>query len=73
LQGKEIEGEGEGFIVVKQPWPGMMRTVYGNHQRFEVTYFAQFDGYYCTGDGGRRDKDGYMWVTGRVDDGMRDE
>jgi acetyl-CoA synthetase len=51
VQGREIEGEGEGFIVVKQPWPGMMRTVYGNQDRFEHTYFAQFDGYYCTGDG----------------------
>ena len=49
--GKVIEGEGEGYLVFKQPWPGIMRTVYGNHERFETTYFKKFYGYYCTGDG----------------------
>lgn len=67
-QGKEIEGEAEGYLVFKKPWPSMMRTVYGNHVRFETTYFKKFPGYYCTGDGARRDKDGYFWVTGRMDD-----
>ncbi|XP_034733777.1 acetyl-coenzyme A synthetase, cytoplasmic-like [Etheostoma cragini] len=54
--------------VFKQPWPGVMRTVYGNQQRFETTYFKKFPGYYVTGDGCRRDKDGYYWITGRIDD-----
>ncbi|KAL4235612.1 Acetyl-coenzyme A synthetase [Mactra antiquata] len=67
-QGEEIVGEGEGYIVFKQPWPGIMRTVYGNHERFETTYFKKFPGYYCTGDGGYRDSDGYLWITGRIDD-----
>eukprot|EP01134_Creolimax_fragrantissima_P001266 CFRG1266T1 len=69
-EGKEVIGEGEGFLVIAKPWPGIMRTVFNNHQRFESTYFSQFDGYYCTGDGGMRDKDGYIWITGRVDDVM---
>lgn len=68
--GKEISGEGEGYLVFRQPWPGMMRSVYGNHERFETTYFKKFRGFYCTGDGARRDKDGYLWVTGRIDDMM---
>lgn len=67
-QGKELEGEAEGYLVFKRPWPSMMRTVYNNHVRFETTYFKKFPGYYCTGDGARRDKDGYFWVTGRMDD-----
>ncbi|KAH3694037.1 hypothetical protein DPMN_081476 [Dreissena polymorpha] len=67
-EGKEIEDDQEGYIVFKQPWPGIMRTVYGDHQRFETTYFKKFPGYYCTGDGGRRDSDGYLWITGRIDD-----
>jgi len=66
--GKEVVGEGEGYLVFRRPWPGMMRTVYNNHARFTETYFARFPGYYCTGDGARRDKDGYLWVTGRIDD-----
>ncbi|XP_077991235.1 acetyl-coenzyme A synthetase, cytoplasmic-like [Glandiceps talaboti] len=66
--GKEIEGPGEGYLVFKQPWPGIMRTVYGDHQRFEKTYFAKFPGYYVTGDGCKRDADGYYWITGRIDD-----
>ncbi|CDQ80127.1 unnamed protein product [Oncorhynchus mykiss] len=66
--GEELEGPSEGYLVFKQPWPGVMRTVFGNHQRFETTYFEQFPGYYVTGDGCRRDKDGYYWITGRIDD-----
>uniref|UniRef100_A0A6A7FS68 Acetyl-coenzyme A synthetase n=2 Tax=Hirondellea gigas TaxID=1518452 RepID=A0A6A7FS68_9CRUS len=66
--GEEVLGEGEGYLVFRQPWPGMMRTIYKNHQRFQTTYFQKFPGYYCTGDGARRDKDGYIWVTGRIDD-----
>ncbi|XP_030388801.1 acetyl-coenzyme A synthetase, cytoplasmic isoform X2 [Gopherus evgoodei] len=66
--GEELEGEAEGYLVFKQPWPGIMRTVYGNHQRFETTYFKKFPGYYVTGDGCKRDKDGYYWITGRIDD-----
>ncbi|XP_054130892.1 acetyl-coenzyme A synthetase, cytoplasmic [Melozone crissalis] len=66
--GQELEGEAEGFLVFKQPWPGIMRTVYGKHQQFETIYFQKFPGYYLTGDGCRRDKDGYYWITGRIDD-----
>ena len=66
--GKEIKGEGEGRLCIAQSWPGQMRTVYGDHQRFIDTYFSQFDGKYFTGDGCKRDKDGYYWITGRVDD-----
>ncbi|XP_021422190.2 acetyl-coenzyme A synthetase, cytoplasmic isoform X1 [Oncorhynchus mykiss] len=66
--GEELEGPSEGYLVFKQPWPGVMRTVFGNHQRFETTYFEQFPGYYVTGDGCCRDKDGYYWITGRIDD-----
>ncbi|XP_061157283.1 acetyl-coenzyme A synthetase, cytoplasmic isoform X2 [Syngnathus typhle] len=66
--GEELEGTSEGYLVFKQPWPGVMRTVFGNHARFESTYFKKFPGYYVTGDGCRRDKDGYYWITGRIDD-----
>ncbi len=66
--GKEIKGEGQGRLCMSQSWPGQMRTVYGDHQRFIDTYFSQFDGKYFTGDGCKRDKDGYYWITGRVDD-----
>ncbi|KAG8517800.1 Acetyl-coenzyme A synthetase, cytoplasmic, partial [Galemys pyrenaicus] len=66
--GEELEGEAEGYLVFKQPWPGIMRTVYRNHERFETTYFEKFPGYYVTGDGCRRDQDGYYWITGRIDD-----
>nr|XP_057906827.1 acetyl-coenzyme A synthetase, cytoplasmic isoform X2 [Doryrhamphus excisus] len=66
--GEVLEGPSEGYLVFKQPWPGVMRTVYGNHGRFESTYFNKFPGYYVTGDGCRRDKDGYYWITGRIDD-----
>ena len=66
--GKVIKGEGKGRLCMTQSWPGQMRTVYGDHQRFIDTYFSQVDGKYFTGDGCRRDKDGYYWITGRVDD-----
>ncbi|KAK3085354.1 hypothetical protein FSP39_001989 [Pinctada imbricata] len=67
--GEEITEPGkEGYLVFRQPWPGIMRTVYGDHQRFETTYFKKFPGYYCTGDGAKKDADGYLWVTGRIDD-----
>ncbi|HNE27269.1 MAG TPA: AMP-binding protein, partial [Pseudomonadales bacterium] len=66
--GKEIEGAGEGMLAIKASWPAQIRTVYGNHQRLLDNYFAQYAGYYFTGDGARRDADGYYWITGRVDD-----
>ena len=66
--GKEIEGAGAGMLVIKSSWPSQIRTVYGNHQRLIDTYFSQYPGYYFTGDGARRDEDGYYWITGRVDD-----
>ncbi len=66
--GNELNGECEGMLCMKRSWPGQMRTVYGDHNRFIDTYFSQFDGKYFTGDGCRRDKDGYYWITGRVDD-----
>ncbi|HEY8158941.1 MAG TPA: acetate--CoA ligase [Methylobacter sp.] len=62
------EGAAEGILVVSRSWPGQARTVYGDHQRFIDTYFKNYPGYYFTGDGARRDKDGYFWITGRVDD-----
>ena len=66
--GKTLKGECTGRLCIAQSWPGQMRTVYGDHQRFIDTYFSQFEGKYFTGDGCRRDKDGYYWITGRVDD-----
>jgi len=66
--GKELEGECEGMLCIAQSWPGQMRTVYGDHNRFIDTYFSQFEGKYFTGDGCKRDADGYYWITGRVDD-----
>ncbi len=66
--GKVVKGEGKGRLCMANSWPGQMRTVYGDHQRFIDTYFSQFDGKYFSGDGCRRDKDGYYWITGRVDD-----
>ncbi|HAD20857.1 MAG TPA: acetyl-coenzyme A synthetase, partial [Opitutae bacterium] len=67
--GEVIEGNGvSGVLAMEAPWPGQMRTVYGDHKRFEETYFDQYKGYYFTGDGCRRDEDGYYWITGRVDD-----
>ncbi|MGH8611213.1 MAG: acetate--CoA ligase [Gammaproteobacteria bacterium] len=67
-KGRELEGAGAGALVLKRPWPGQMRTVYGDNQRFIDTYFKAFPGYYATGDGARRDEHGYYWITGRMDD-----
>jgi acetyl-CoA synthetase len=67
-EGNEIEGATSGNLAIKFPWPGMMRTIYGDHKRFAETYFSMFPGYYFTGDGARRDEDEYWWITGRVDD-----
>jgi len=67
--GKTLEGNGvTGVLAISEPWPGQMRTIYGDHERFEETYFKLYPGYYFTGDGCRRDEDGYYWITGRVDD-----
>ncbi len=66
--GNELKGECEGMLCLSKSWPGQMRTVYGDHSRFVNTYFSQFEGKYFTGDGCKRDKDGYYWITGRVDD-----
>ena len=69
--GKEVKGNDvSGLLAIKKPWPSMARTIQGDHQRFLSTYLSQFKGYYLTGDGARRDKDGYYWITGRVDDVM---
>ena len=67
-EGRELEGVAEGNLVIKDSWPGQARSIWGNHQRFEETYFSTFNNYYFTGDGARRDEDGYYWITGRVDD-----
>jgi acetyl-CoA synthetase len=66
--GNLLEGEAEGNLVILDSWPGQMRTVYGDHERFIQTYFSSYKGMYFTGDGARRDEDGYYWITGRVDD-----
>ena len=67
-QGNEITGAGEGLLMIKSSWPSQIRSVYGDHQRCIDTYFSAYPGYYFTGDGARRDADGYYWITGRVDD-----
>lgn len=67
-EGNEIDGVAEGNLIIKSSWPGQMRTVYGDHARFEQTYFGTYPGSYFTGDGAKRDADGYYWITGRVDD-----
>ena len=67
-EGMPIEGAGSGALVITDSWPGQMRTVYGDHERFFQTYFSTFPGVYFTGDGCRRDEDGYYWITGRIDD-----
>jgi acetyl-CoA synthetase len=67
-KGQELEGAAEGYLCIKQSWPSALRTIYRDQERFETTYFAPFPGYYFTGDGARRDEDGYYWITGRVDD-----
>ena len=61
-QGRELEGAAEGVLAIKQPWPSMLRTIYGDHKRYEENYFGPFPGYFFTGDGCRRDKDGYYWM-----------
>jgi acetyl-CoA synthetase len=66
--GKTLEGAASGNLVITDSWPGQMRTVYGDHERFIETYFSAYEGYYTTGDGSRRDEDGYYWITGRTDD-----
>jgi acetyl-CoA synthetase len=66
--GKKLTGEAEGFLCFSDSWPGQARSLFGDHQRFQETYFQQFPGYYCTGDGAKRDADGYYWITGRIDD-----
>jgi acetyl-CoA synthetase len=67
-EGQEIKGAGEGVLAISDSWPGQARTVFGDHKRFEETYFSTYKGMYFTGDGCRRDEDGYYWITGRVDD-----
>jgi len=67
-QGNELEGEAEGVLALTRSWPGQARTVYGDHERFVATYFSAYPGKYFTGDGAKRDRDGYYWITGRVDD-----
>lgn len=67
-EGQELEGEAEGNLIIKNSWPGQMRTIWGDPERFIEAYFSTYPGSYFTGDGARRDKDGYYWITGRVDD-----
>jgi acetyl-CoA synthetase len=67
-QGAKLTGAGSGILVIKEPWPGQMRTLFGDHDRFQQTYFSMFDGYYFAGDGCNRDADGYYRITGRIDD-----
>jgi acetyl-CoA synthetase len=67
-EGNLVTGAGEGNLVILDSWPGQSRTLYGNHERFMQTYFSTYAGMYFTGDGARRDEDGYYWITGRVDD-----
>lgn len=66
--GTVIDGEGEGYLAFPRPWPGIMRTLFEDHERYEDVYFKRFPGYYCTGDGAKRDADGFLWITGRMDD-----
>ncbi len=67
-EGAILDGAAEGILIITDSWPGQMRTIYGDHQRFVETYFSTYEGSYFTGDGARRDEDGYYWITGRVDD-----
>lgn len=67
-EGNKLEGEAEGGLIIEDAWPGQMRTLWGDHERFEQTYFSTYKNVYFTGDGARRDADGYYWITGRVDD-----
>lgn len=66
--GSPCKADESGYLVINKPWPGIMRTVYGAHERFKETYFSKFPGRYFTGDGAKKDKDGYLWITGRIDD-----
>jgi acetyl-CoA synthetase len=66
--GTEVDVNEGGWLCIKKPWPGMMRTIYGAPDRFKALYFTKFPGMYCTGDGARRDEDGYYWLMGRIDD-----
>ena len=66
--GKEVDINEGGYLCIKKPWPGMMRTIYGDHEKFKNTYFSRFPNMYFTGDGARRDEDGYFWIMGRIDD-----
>src|SRR4030042_7096676 len=68
--GTECEANEAGYLVIERPWPGLMRTVYGQHERFKETYWVRFPGYYTTGDGCRVDDNGYYWLMGRLDDGI---
>jgi acetyl-CoA synthetase len=67
-KGQEVGTNEGGYLVITEPWPGIMRTVYGQHERFKETYFSMFPGVYFTGDGSRKDEDGYFWLMGRIDD-----
>jgi acetyl-CoA synthetase len=67
-EGNLLSGEAEGNLVITASWPGQSRTIWGNHERYEETYFSTYKNVYFTGDGAKRDKDGYLWITGRVDD-----
>ena len=67
-EGRVLDGATEGLLCIDRPWPGMMRTIFGDHERFVQTYFSSYKGFYFTGDGARRDEDGSYWITGRVDD-----
>jgi acetyl-CoA synthetase len=70
LSGKPVATDAEGFLIVRQPWPGMVRTIWGDPQRFKEQYWHRLPGAYSTGDAARRDADGYFWILGRVDDVM---
>jgi acetyl-CoA synthetase len=70
FEGKPVEANAEGFLIIKRPWPGMIRTIWGDAARFEQQYFSRIPGIYFTGDAARCDEDGYFWVLGRVDDVM---
>ena len=66
--GNEVDINEGGYLCIKEPWPGIMRTIYGDHEKFKNTYFFRFPGMYFSGDGARKDEDGYYWIMGRIDD-----
>ena len=68
MEGKAVPDGSDGYLVIKRPWPGMLRTVYGDPDRYVKNYWSQIPGMYFTGDGARKDQDGYFWIMGRVDD-----